>query len=113
MATLEFITRPSAALEEMNRCLTPAGRLVIGTLNRNAPLNRRRVLQHHRLYASARMFTPRELRTFLEPYGEVRMLASVVGRRTSRCLVKKPSGREIDLPRRSLKGPFIVAEVRT
>jgi hypothetical protein len=58
------------------------------------------------------MFAPDELRSFLEPYGKVRMLASAIGRRTNRCLVKKSSGRGIDLPQRSLEGPFIVAEVR-
>ena len=76
MATLEFIPRPDKALEEMKRCLKPGGQIIIGTLNRLAPFNRRRVEHGDEPYVSANMFSPKELRALLTGYGSLRVLTS-------------------------------------
>jgi ubiquinone/menaquinone biosynthesis C-methylase UbiE len=94
MATLEFIPRPEKALEEMKRCLKPGGRIIIGTLNRLDPLNRRRVDQGEEPYASANMFSTKELRALLVRHGSIWV-------RTSAERAKE--GEE---------GAFIVAELR-
>ncbi len=94
MAALEFIPRPEKALEEMKRCLNPKGRIIIGTLNRLAPLNLRRVERGDEPYASAIMFSPKELRALLEGYGSSRVLTSTE---------ERGDGEE---------GAFIVAEVK-
>jgi ubiquinone/menaquinone biosynthesis C-methylase UbiE len=103
MATLEFLADPAAAAREMARCARPGGTLLVGTLNRLAPLNRRRVAAGKQPYASARLLAPKELKDLLAPWGTVRMLASAPspGRRG-----RPPA------PRRRLRGPFVIAQVR-
>jgi len=97
MATLEFISDPAAAISEMARCTKSGGSLLIGTLNRDAPLNRHRLSEGCQPYSSAHLLIPKELIELLQPYGKVRMVASPVVHRE----------------KRSLSGAFIVAEVRT
>jgi ubiquinone/menaquinone biosynthesis C-methylase UbiE len=94
MATLEFLPRPERALEEMKRCLKPGGRMIIGTLNRLNPLNRRRVEQGEEPYASANMFSTKELRALLARHGSIRVRTSA------------------ERARGSEEGAFIVAELR-
>jgi ubiquinone/menaquinone biosynthesis C-methylase UbiE len=94
MATLEFIPHPGKALEEMKRCLKSGGRIIIGTLNRLDPLNRRRIGQGDEPYASANMFSTKELRALLVRHGSI--------------WVRTSAERAKD----SQEGAFIVAEVR-
>jgi SAM-dependent methyltransferase len=109
MATLEFVSDVSRVLDEMFRCVGDAGVVLVGTLNRLARINRRRVAAGREPYVSGRLVTPGELRHRLERFGRVRMRASsaqkngLVGRlgRLGRCLVGQ----------RSTSGPFLVAEV--
>ena len=102
MATLEFVADPAKVLAEMCRCVKPGCKLIVGTLNRSDPLNRRRVAQDDEPYASARMFSPRELDKLLAQYGQVRMSAS------SEADMHDKTG---SLPGEKLAGAFIVAEV--
>jgi SAM-dependent methyltransferase len=106
MATLEFIPAPADAIREMVRCAKPGGMLLIGTLNRLAALNRRRLSGGEQPYASARLFSPSELRRCLARWGRVRTLASSPRFSLTR------STRPLPLLGEELEGPFIVAEVR-
>jgi len=111
MATLEFVRDVPTALAEMCRCVRPGGRLLVGTLNRRAPLNRHRVAKGKEPYASARMFSPSELRTALGSFGRVGM------RVTARETGGRQKGAWSSVKRRWVvgrnpTGAFIVAEVR-
>jgi len=109
MATIEFVITPSRALKEMMRCLRRGGRALIGTLNRDAPLNRERLIEKREPYASGHMYSPGDLRDLLEPLGRVRVTASNPDDAFSRkgLVESGPSAFETDL-----NGPFIIAEVR-
>jgi SAM-dependent methyltransferase len=112
MATLEFLPDPAAAIREMVRCARNGGRLLVGTLNRLAPLNQQRIAKGKPPYSSAHLLSPDELRGLLAPWGRVRMVASAPpghGRHPLRS--KRVVGRIAGL-RSKLDGPFIVAEVR-
>jgi ubiquinone/menaquinone biosynthesis C-methylase UbiE len=120
MAALEFVPDPAAAVREMARRATSGGHLLVGTLNRLAPLNRHRLAKGKQPYAAARLLAPGELRELLEPYGRVRMLASSPRQSESRTAAGKGvlrrlrgwGGRGIPGLRRRLRGPFLVAEVQ-
>ena len=71
MAVLEFVSDARWACVEMIRCLKPGGRLIAGTLNRLAGINRQRIATRAEPYASAQMFAPEELRNLLMPFGDV------------------------------------------
>ncbi|MGM0485209.1 MAG: class I SAM-dependent methyltransferase [Planctomycetota bacterium] len=112
MATTEFLSDPSTAIGEMARCAKEHGHLLVGTLNRLAPLNQHRIAKVKQPYASAHLLSSDELRSLLAPLGRVRMVASSPpghGRHPSR--LKHVVGRIAGL-RSKLNGPFIVAEVR-
>lgn len=114
MATLEFIPDPDSAVREMARCTKPGGSLLIGTLNRLAPLNQRRLSEGKQPYASAHLFSPQQLRSLLAPWGRVRMIASTPRRRRRKRRALRPRriAARKPLRRGRLCGPFIVAEVR-
>jgi len=112
MAALEFFPDPTMAVEEMVRCAKPGGTLLIGTLNWLAPLNRQRASKGKQPYASARMFTPVELRRVLAPWGRVRMVASAPRGQVQGAPARGSILRWFDLGRRNPKGPCIVAAVR-
>lgn len=76
MATIEFTCDVDRALREMARCVRSGGTLVVGTLNRLAPLNQERIANAQEPYASARMMSPDELVVLLSSVGEVRLSAT-------------------------------------
>ena len=73
ITTLEFTRDAGAVVREMFRCLRPAGIVLIASLNRLAPVNRRRIRTGQQPYASTRLFSPSELRALVAPYGRVRI----------------------------------------
>lgn len=112
MATLEFLPDQAAAIREMARCARKHGHLLVGTLNRLAPLNQHRIAKGKPPYSAAHLLSPNELRSLLSPSGRVRMVASSLpghGHRPS--LPKRVAGRIAGLWG-NFNGPFIVAKVR-
>ncbi len=112
MATLEFLPDPTLAVDEMVRCAKRHGVLLIGTLNRLAPLNRRRVLQGQGPYAWARTFTPEGLEAVLGSRGRVRMMASSLPSDEREVVAAGAVQDGTSSPRHGLAGPFLVASVR-
>lgn len=112
MATLEFLPDPASAIEEMARCAKSDGILLIGTLNRLAYLNRRRLARGEQPYASGHLFTPNELRALLSPWGRLRMIASTLRGSDDRAISVQNAGERLPSSRMNLRGPFIVAEVQ-
>ncbi|HUW34884.1 MAG TPA: class I SAM-dependent methyltransferase [Planctomycetota bacterium] len=103
IAAIEFIADVHAALREMLRCLRPGGSLIIGVLNRLAPINRDRLAAGKQPYASGRLLASDELQKLLAPYGDVHFCATggSPGRRVAR------AGRD-----RSRHKAVLVARVR-
>ncbi|MFW6061905.1 MAG: class I SAM-dependent methyltransferase [Planctomycetota bacterium] len=112
MATLEFLPDPAAAVQEMVRCAKRDAHLLIGTLNRLAPLNRRRLAEGREPYASAHLLAPEELHVLLAPFGHVRMVASSLPGCDGRPSLAKRAVRRSAGSRNRLAGPFLIAEVR-
>ena len=111
MAALEFMPDPEGAVGEMAHCTKAGGRLLVGTLNRLAPLNQHRLARRREPYVLAHLLSPEELHRLLAPWGRVRMVASSPSQCDRRPLWPRRVGERIGW-RRALKGPLIVAEVR-
>jgi ubiquinone/menaquinone biosynthesis C-methylase UbiE len=74
ITTLEFATDAEAMIAEMVRCVRkPAGVLLLGVLNALSDYNQERKDKPDSAYASARLFSPEQLRELLEPLGHVQM----------------------------------------
>ena len=73
ITTLEFVRDADAVLREMIRCTRKPGRILLGVLNRLSKVNQQRANSPESPYAAARLFSPVELKEFLEPYGQVEM----------------------------------------
>ena len=112
MAMLEFVSKAEAAVEEMLRCTKPDGSVIIGTLNKLAPINRERVVNNKEPYASAHLFSPDELRHLLASFGPVRIRVSVNESKHRQVKPLKDVWDKFALPWKQSTGAFIVAEVR-
>ena len=73
ITTLEFVRDAEVVLREMIRCTRKPGRIVLGMLNGLSSVNRQkqRPGRPESPYAAARLFSPVELREFLEQHGQV------------------------------------------
>ncbi|MFA5343132.1 MAG: methyltransferase domain-containing protein [Kiritimatiellia bacterium] len=111
MAVLEFISDARRACAEMIRCLKPGGCLVLGTLNRLAEVNRRRVAEQAAPYVSARMFAPEELRRLLMLFGDVAIRVTMEEKAVQRQTSNGPAPVKHGLDDRNESGAFIVARV--
>jgi len=110
ITALEFIQAPEGAIMEMARCARPGGSLVIGTLNRMAPVNRDRLEKGEEPYASGHLFSPDELMDVIAPLGETAITASTLdqGQGAPRIL----GAEDRSLFGEFLKGPLLAAVVR-
>ncbi len=112
MVVLEFVVDPERAVAEMSRCARSPGRLVIGALNVESPLNRDRIATRKEPYCSAHMFTVSQLGALLSGFGAIRM--SVTPEDSKR--IPGRAAAPAELPPESFdtapRGAFIVAEVR-
>jgi ubiquinone/menaquinone biosynthesis C-methylase UbiE len=110
IAALEFTADASCAVREMFRCVMRGGTIIVGALNRLAPINRNRLAEGKQPYASGRLLTPGELRDLLAPYGTPFFIASSVAPDgTAAC---GEGNTPLEFTRRRLAGPLIVAKVR-
>ena len=71
ITTLEFVANAELVLQEMHRCTRkPLGQIIIAVLNKTSELNRNRQEKSDSLYAKARLFSTKELKGILLPYGQ-------------------------------------------
>jgi ubiquinone/menaquinone biosynthesis C-methylase UbiE len=77
ITTLEFVHDSRAVLREMIRCTRKGGRILLGVLNGLSKVNRQRQDSSESPYAAAQLFSPVELREFLQLYGQVEMAVGV------------------------------------
>ena len=113
ITTLEFVDNAESVVQEMLCCTRkPAGQLLIGVLNALAGFNRRRQQDPESLYAKARLFSPKQLKRLLEPYGQANITAAAFVPSRRRFLFLSPLidtvGRMLHLP----YGVFVAAKVR-
>jgi len=111
MATLEFVTDPELAVTEMFRCVKPAGSVIVGALNRLAPLNRKRIAQRKQPYTSARLLSPTQLRYMLAPYGRLRMCVSKEHSKAKGTGLLSKFREKLPTWLRQPRGAFIVGQV--
>ena len=109
ITVLEFLFKPEAAVREMARCVKAKGRILIGSLNRLAPMNGQRLAEKREPYISGHLFSPDELAALLQPFGAVRMIASEPEEEGKNDL--NGTG-ETESSRARLTGPLIIAEVQ-
>ncbi len=113
ITTLEFVDNAESVVQEMARCTRkPAGQLLIGVLNALAGFNRKREQDPESLYAKARLFSPRQLKRCLEPYGQTNIITAAFVPSRKWFLFLSPL---IDTVGRLLRLPYgvcVAAEVR-
>lgn len=109
MASLEFLSDQVAAIAGMVRSTAPGGTVLVGTLNRLAPLNRERLVRGDALYASAHLLSPAELRALLWPYGRVRMASADVRPNAAGSGVFAAAWERLRLRRGRSAAPFLAA----
>jgi ubiquinone/menaquinone biosynthesis C-methylase UbiE len=77
ITVLEFAVDPTRVVSEMIRCVKKTGgMLIVGALNRLSAYNRSRTRRAASMYASARLFSPTDLRGLLVPFGEPAILVA-------------------------------------
>ena len=110
VVSIEFGPDKGAAIKEMVQCTVPGGRVLIGTLNKVAPINRDRLEKGEEPFASANLLGPDELMKLLSRFGEVQMAASAVAEP-----VQDPSvvaAHDFPAALKLLTGPLLVALVQ-
>jgi ubiquinone/menaquinone biosynthesis C-methylase UbiE len=112
ITTLEFVGDSPRAVAEMARCVKKrGGTLIVGALNSLSTYNQSRKRRIASMYASARLFSPGDLRRLLEPFGEPTILvAGFVPRRES-LLWLSPLMEWIGRLTRTERGAFLAAKV--
>jgi len=112
ITTLEFVSKPSAVVSEMFRCVRRGGKLIAGVLNRLAPVNRRRIARGKEPYISGRLFSPTEVRNIFEPYGRVQIHIAGFVPKYKGLICFSPVMEIISFWLKRENGAFIAVEVR-
>ena len=113
VTSLEFVRDAADALREAVRCTRrPGGRVVVGALNAESGLNRRRKARRGGPYASSAMFTAAQLQHLLSGYGtaKVKVTAFVPALLTAVPLLARLYNRVMEAFRAS-SGDFLAGEV--
>ncbi|MCD6310132.1 MAG: class I SAM-dependent methyltransferase, partial [Candidatus Eremiobacteraeota bacterium] len=76
ITVLEFVRRPKKVISEMKRVVHPGGKLIFGVLNRVSPLGRERKNRKEPVFASARFYSPGELKKLLCSAGHCNVRAT-------------------------------------
>ena len=74
ITTLEFVRDANLVIDEMIRCTRKSGQVLLGVLNGLSNTNQQRANSSESPYAAARLFSPFELKQFLQPYGQVEII---------------------------------------
>jgi len=111
ITVLEFVSDPSVVVTEMVRCVRREGKLIVGVLNRLAPVNRRRIARGEEPYISGRLFTPTEVRNILEPYGRVQIRVAGFVPKHKGLIWFSPAIEKISLWLKRENGAFMAVEV--
>lgn len=113
ITTLEFTANPAKVMSEMTRCVKkPGGRLLVGVLNGLSGYNRRRTNKAASVYASARLFTPAQLKDLLRTFGEVEIMIAGFIPRWDWLIPVSPLIDYFAQLASNNRGAFIAAEVR-
>ncbi|MBN1547611.1 MAG: class I SAM-dependent methyltransferase [Syntrophaceae bacterium] len=70
VTSIEFTRDPEMVVREMVRCIKPGGRLFLGLLNGDSPINKKRKEKGRNVFASARFLTVQDIHTLLDSYGK-------------------------------------------
>jgi ubiquinone/menaquinone biosynthesis C-methylase UbiE len=70
VTSIEFTREPKVVVREMVRYIKPGGRLFLGLLNGDAPINKKREEKGRNVFASARFLTVQDIHTLLDPCGK-------------------------------------------
>ena len=114
ITTLEFVRDADVVLREKIRCTRKPGRILVGMLNGLSKVNRQRQVRGRpeNPYAAARLFSPAELREFLEPYGQVEITVGALVPAQDWLIPLAPWINRIARKFRDQKGAFMVAAVK-
>lgn len=114
MAVLEFVDHPETIVSEMCRCLKSGTKtnIIIGTLNKLAPINRHRIEKGANPYAYAHMYSPKELKAILNRFGSVSVSVSAENTVRSELKLFNKLYRLTFFRQTSASGAFIVAKLK-
>lgn len=74
ITAMEFSRDPGEMVREMARITRPGGYMILGVLNRDAPINQARTKKKNSLFATARFFNRGELLSLLQPFGTCKII---------------------------------------
>jgi len=109
---LEFVRDAELVLREMVRCTRKSGRILLGVLNELSKVNRQKANSPESPYSAARLFSPIELKEFLEPFGQVEITVAGFVPTQSWLMPFGPWFDRIARMYGSQKGAFIAAVIK-
>jgi len=112
ITTLEFTANPQKMLSEMIRCVKkPSGKIIAGVLNALYSYNQKRKNKSGSVYSSANLFSPKQVKELLEPFGRPQILIAGFVPERSWLLWLSPLCEFIGHLILSRRGAFIAAKI--